>query len=469
VNSTISRPFPARAYFWVFAVLAALVTLAPIRRGDLAGYDDARYALVAKEMIRSGDWLDLRYNDCPVLEHPPMLIWVQAAFFKAFGFHDPIAKLPSALCGFGTIVLVFWLARRLTGDPLLSILAMFVMATSIYFIKYAARAMTDVPFTFFCLCAVCSWVLAEEKPKWYVAAGLFTAMAMLTRALMGVALPMMFAGHLLVARRKLSLGYLGAGLLLAFLPPIAWYAHWLVRYGDYFFQAQSRFFDQEVYGGLTPAWRKYTGAFEYVWMISKSYWPWLPFMLVGLIWAIRSRARRLSVLIPWVATVFFLCSLDSSRVLRYMLPAYPAFAILAAVGLIGVVPQRYLITGLRWVTPALAILVLKVAIWPPVNWHAADTHSMALAGTAASEPGETIALYDQGVPRYDEVNELLWYGDRTVLLLRAEPELSAAMKAPRARVFVVDVDTYRNTIAARIPHQLIRQSGHLVCLRLSSS
>jgi len=157
-----------RVYFAALAILSAIVMLAPIRTGDLAGYDDARYALVAKDIVLTGNWTDLKSNGQPALEHPPLLPWIQAALFLKFGFSDPIAKLPSALSGIGTVLLVYWLGRKLTGDRFTALLAMFVMATSVYFIKYTARAMTDVPFTFLFLCSICAWVLSEEDPRWYL-------------------------------------------------------------------------------------------------------------------------------------------------------------------------------------------------------------------------------------------------------------------------------------------------------------
>ena len=113
----------------------------------------------------------------------------------------------------------------MTGDPFAGVLAMFVMATSIYFIKYAARAMTDVPFTFFFLAAVCAWLLGEDDPRWFLAAAAFAAMAQLTRALAGISIPLLFAIDLMANRRRPPLRYLIAAALIAFVPPAAWYAH----------------------------------------------------------------------------------------------------------------------------------------------------------------------------------------------------------------------------------------------------
>jgi 4-amino-4-deoxy-L-arabinose transferase-like glycosyltransferase len=458
-----------RRLFWILAVLSAIVLLAPIRSGDLAGYDDARYALVAKHVVVSGHWLDIESNGGPALEHPPLFSWMQAALFIPFGFSDPLAKLPSALCGLGVILLVAWLGRRMTGHPFAGVLAMFVMATSIYFLKYAARAMTDVPFTFFFLAAVCSWVLSEDDPRWLLAAGAFAALAQLTRAMMGLSIPILFAVDLIANRRRPPVRYLIAGVLVALVPPIAWYAQWIYRYGEEFFVSNSLYMNQEVYGSLLPTWRRYTGAFEYVAMLVKSYWPWLPAMVAGTVLVIRRRDPKLRLLILWIAVVYVLCAITRSRVLRYMLPAYPAFAILSAIGLLWMLPERYVRNGLRVLTAVLAVVVLAIAIRPPVNLHAAETRPIAVAATRATAPSELITLYDDGAPRDDELNQLQWYGDRYFVPLwqTGQPgKLSIALQKPKTRVFIVDATAFRADVDTRIPNEIIARAGHLVCFRL---
>lgn len=455
--------------FWILATLAAIVLLAPIRKGDLAGYDDARYAMVAKHVVLSGHWLDIESNGSPALEHPPLFSWMQAALFIPFGLSDPLAKLPSALCGLGVILLTAWLGRRLTGAPFAGVLAMFVMATSIYFIKYAARAMTDVPFTFLFLAAVCCWLLGEEDPRWLLAAGVFAGLAQLTRALAGFSIPLFFAADLIVNRRRIPVRYLVATAAIAFLPPVAWYAQWIVRYGHEFFRLSSLYMNQEVTGELSPAWRRYTGAFEYLWMIAKSYWPWLPAMAAGIVCTVRAKDRRGRVLLVWIAVVYLLCAVTKSRVLRYMLPAYPGFAVLSAIGLLWLAPERYLRAGLRILTPLLAVLVLIIAIRPPEAVHAVDTHPMALAATAATAPGERITFYDDGAQRWDEMNEMLWYGNRYFFWVWEASKLPDALENPRTRVFILDVNTYRERVEALIPNQVIARAGHLVCFQLLNS
>jgi 4-amino-4-deoxy-L-arabinose transferase-like glycosyltransferase len=456
----------ARAYFWVFAILAAILLLAPLRTGDLTGYDDAQYAQAAKEMVRTGDWIVPRSNGEPSLENTPMIEWMQAALFSAFGLSDSLARLPSALCGLGTILLVYWLARRLTGDPGTALVTMLVMASSIYFLKYAARGMTDVPFTFFTLCAVCAWSLTDDDPRWYLAAGLAIACAQMTRSMMGLALPAIFVLHLLIVHRRPAWRYALPALALAYLPIVAWYAYLIRLVGASFFEVHSTWLRNEAYGGLTPAWRRYTGAFEYAWMLSKSYWPWLPPMLAGILLVWRKRDPQLTVLIPWVAVVFLLCAAARSRVLRYMLPAYPAFAILAAVALVTLIPPAWLRKGLRIAAPVFALAALALAAFPHTHWEAAETRAMALAATAATKPGERVGFYDDGQPRHDEANQLLWYGDRYLLRTMRAQDFQDALAAGTARVWIMDTDSYQKYAASRRP-AILAQTGHLICIRLA--
>lgn len=456
-----------RRYFLILAILSAILVLAPLRTGDLTGYDDAQYAHIAKDILRTGDWIVLHSNGEPALENSPMLDWMEASLFAAFGFSDALARLPSALCGLGVILLVYWLARRLSGDSWTAVLTMFVMATTLYFLKYTARGMTDVPFTFFVLCAVCAWSLTEDDPRWYLAAGVCTALAQLTRSIMGLALPAVFVLHLLITRRRPPWRYAIPGLVVAYLPLVAWYAYLIHRFGAWFVQVHSTWLQNEVYGGLTPAWRRYTGAFEYAWMLLKSYWPWLPAMIAGLVAVIRGRDRRLWLLIPWVAVVFILCAAARSRVLRYMLPAYPAFAILAALGLRKFVPDRILRRSFRVAVPVAAVAVLAVAAFPRTHYEAAEIRPIAKAATAATDPGERVAFYDGGLPRFDEDNQMQWYGDRFLIRLFSRAQLQEALNAGRARVFVLDQDAYRTFVAGRISHQVLTESGHLICIRLT--
>ena len=286
----------------------------------------------------------------------------------------------------------------------------------------------------------------------------------MTRGLAGVTLPLIFVAHVAITRRRVPILYAGAGLVIAFAPIALWYAYQIHRFGNLFFETHDGWLQREVYGALSPPWRRYTGLPEYIWMISKSYWPWLPATIVGLVAAIRNPKLRL--LPVWIAGMLLVCAAARSRVLRYMLPAYPAFSILAAIGIRWFFSDRWIERGLKILVPGLCLVALVVAIRPQRAEHAAETRPLAVAAAFALPPQEFIAFYDQGIARYDETNQLQWYGAHPFMILLDRASVQNVLRDRRPAVMIVDDSAYRDWISGHAAHQVLARSGHLVCVKL---
>ena len=290
-------------------------------------------------------------------------------------------------------------------------------------------------------------------------------MALMVRGLIGFGLPVIFAAHLIALRRRPRWGYLIPALLIAFLPLAAWYGYLFFRYRDYFVDLHQGWLSREVYGPLSPPWRRYTGAIEYAWMLLKSYWPWLPATVAGIVVIFRERRRPLFVLLAWAGTVFLLCAAARSRVLRYMLPAYPAFAILAAIGLLKWTPRRIIERTMDWAPPIAVVVAILIIVLLPPGWHATEIRAIAQAQDRVLPAGERVGFYDKGDPRYDETNQLEWYGNDLPVFLPTRADLERTLQAGSIRVFVIDKATYREQVQP-LPHDVITESGNLISLRL---
>jgi len=200
-------------------------------------------------------------------------------------------------------------------------------------------------------------------------------------------------------------------------------------------------------------------------MLAKSYWPWLPAMIAGIVVTVRERRRSLFVLLCWIGGVFLLCAAARSRVLRYLLPAYPAFAVLAAAGIMRWTPRRIVERVMVWIPPAaLAAAVSLVVLVPPV-WHATEIRRIAQAEDLLLAPGQYVGVYDKGDPRYDETNQLEWYGNVVPVILPTRDDLEKELRDGKVRVYLVDQATYRDRFEA-LPHDVIAHSDHLVSVRL---
>lgn len=455
------------------SLLLSVVFFSGLHLGGLGGYDDAFYASEGKHMLRSGDWLTVQYNGRRNCEYPPLFIWLEALSMKLFGISDPAAKLPSAVCGLGVVLLVFGISRQLTQCFWMPIVAMWVMALSYDFLKLATHAMTDVPFTFFFTLAVYFFVSARERPGRLFWCGVSVAAAILTRSILGLLPLAIFAAFLLLVRPVAPrfLAWFPVCVVTALGIPALWY---LLGPGRpcltehlAFLQHLSLLQDKGLGREARRLPELLGGMLGYPIGLMSRFLPWWPFMLAGLwtqskaMW--RARDPLATLLVLWVVFLFGLVSLSEAKFFRYLLPAFPAFAILAAL------PIRRWVEGWRPRT-VLAIygflgFAALVASFLPSRWNRAeDMRKLAPLATRASDPADRIALYT-GIPiRYDLGNELLWYGDRLIDYVTDAKIVAQRLRDHPRGVVLMDRPSYLRLFGGHGPAvRVLGQSRNFVC------
>ena len=82
---------------------------------SLISPDEGRYASIALEMARSGDWVTPRLNGLLYFEKPVMQYWIGALALLGLGVSEFSARLWPALSGFLTLLMVGYTAARLWG------------------------------------------------------------------------------------------------------------------------------------------------------------------------------------------------------------------------------------------------------------------------------------------------------------------------------------------------------------------
>ncbi len=97
------------------AALAALLFIPFLGGVHLFDWDEINFAEISREMIASGDYLRPQIGFQPFYEKPPLFIWMQAAAMQLFGVGEFAARLPNALCGIATLLLLFRTGSKLGG------------------------------------------------------------------------------------------------------------------------------------------------------------------------------------------------------------------------------------------------------------------------------------------------------------------------------------------------------------------
>jgi len=455
----------------VLALLAALAIFPSLHRPGLAGFDDSYFAHEGKEMVRTGDWWNVRFNGEFIIAHPPLFLWLEAGSFKLFGVNDPAAKFPSALLGFGTILLLYSLTLELTGDPWLALLAMLVLASTQFFLKNATHAMTDVPFTFFFTLVILFYVKGLKENAYLTLLGLPLALAILTRSVVGFLALGIILVHLVLTKRSrlLRSPWLVGGIAVALALPSIWYVSQYRLHGAAFFASHLQFLNSKMH--VESGSNRWTTVFNYPVALLKYYWPWLPFLVAGLGMAVRAWIREKNeaaiLLVIWVLLVLAPFSLAETRYPRYILSVFPAFSILSAVAL-----SRVISTAKRktFLNASYAILCLAICIsllFPP-KARAADMLKIAPIAEANSSPDQRVLMYTYEDGRADYLYQFLWYSNRYAQLAPDLSDLAATLLRTEGVTAIVDKQSYKK-LAPMIPGktpQIMGESENLICFRI---
>jgi len=462
-----------KTYFLLLAVLSAMLLFNSLHRSGLAGYDDAFFAHQGKEMVLTGDWWNIHCNGHLAFEYPPLYIWLEATSFRLFGINDFAAKFPTALCGLATILLVYFLTYELTGLIWLSLLAMLVLMSTQFFLKNATHAMSDVPFTFLFTLTIFLYLRGLQKPVYLALLGLPLGLAMLTRSVVSFLAVGIIVAHLILTKRYKSLWspWLALGLLLALAFPSAWYGSQVHLHGSEVLAAHFHFVNSKIH--VESASSNWTSVFNYPIALLKYYWPWLPFLLVGL--ALQARAVIVgkdsvaTLLLVWVLLILIPFTLAQTRYPRYIMAVFPAFSILSAIALDRLIPEArrdlFFKSGC-----AIGVLSVCLVLLFPAKTRAADIRALAPIADANSLPGQRLLIYTYENGRSDYQWQFLWYGHRYSDLATDLNDLASRVDAKEDTTVIVDKQSYEK-LRHQVPSntaqswKILGESENLLCFR----
>jgi len=115
-----------------------------LTRTGLISTDEPRYASIAREMARSGDWITPRLWGQPWFEKPALLYWMEGAAFRLGVNQDLAPRLPIALMSVAFLIFFYWILRREFGD-LVAGYATAILATSAAWLGFSHIGVTDLP------------------------------------------------------------------------------------------------------------------------------------------------------------------------------------------------------------------------------------------------------------------------------------------------------------------------------------
>ena len=297
---------------------------------------EAKYAMTAREFL-AGHWrLVPRLYGELYPDKPPLYFWATAGlgWLRGGGIDEVTARLPAVAAAIATVLVTSRLGADLFGARA-GVLSAAILATSNLFFWYARQGHPDQFLTFFVTVAALGlWrgglaPQSDRRPRWIVLAYGAMALGVLSKGLLGVILPLVGATTFLVLTGPLRavparLG-LGPGLPVFALLVLAWYGPAVLQQGPgYLYETLVH---QHVLR-YTRTWAHAEPFYFYLGEFPSGFLPWVPFLPGAVVLAWRAETPRFRFPLAWFVAGFVFLSLSSGKRGPYLLPLYPAGALM---------------------------------------------------------------------------------------------------------------------------------------------
>ncbi len=331
---------------------------------------ESNYALTAKEMVLSADWVSPRIYGNVWFDKPIFFYWLTALSFQLFGFSEWAARLAPALFAAVGVVLLYWFVSK-TNTRRSALLAVVIMGTSFEYILLAKLVITDMVFFVFNCAALgffyLGYVKMDGTKRWYLAAYVSMALAVLTKGPIGALLPTLVMLLVILLQRnwtELKEMYLLIGVLLFAIVALPWYAAMYTLHGMEFI---NNFFGVHNYLRATVSEHpKDNVSYYYLAVFVLSMLPWSALAVKALIQGYKDlrsqKSPLLLFLFLWIVAYFGFYSLMATKYLTYTFPILFPVAILTAIQLERMLAQGKTKEIFYWIGVPVALLMVGYMI-----------------------------------------------------------------------------------------------------------
>ncbi|MEM3112666.1 MAG: glycosyltransferase family 39 protein, partial [Candidatus Anstonellales archaeon] len=306
---------------------------------DLWDPDETRYAVIAREMRESGNWILPHLNGKVYAEKPPLFFWLINLFILFTGEDSEfITRLPSAISGLATVILTFFFGERLFNQKV-GFFSSLILATCIFFPAISRWVMLDSLLTIFFVLALYYFYRGleenERQKTNYLLAGLFMGLGVLVKgpvAYLPIPIFLIFTFFQknlkkFWCRDLLWSLFLSLGIVSVWLGPVC-----IVGGKDYIYQIIiKKLIGTTIEGGKhfhsNPLYFYFT-------RFPLEFFPWIvflpPFFIHG--WKEESEKKKgFLFLSVWFIFIFLFFTLSKGKKDNYLLPLYPASAMMVGV------------------------------------------------------------------------------------------------------------------------------------------
>ena len=202
----------------------------------LNSWDEAWYGSIAKNIVKTGDYVNLTFNGEPFYDHPPMGFWIMSVSYKIFGVNEFATRMPSALAGLGSVVLIFLIGALVFHNKAIGFVATIIFSTCVWFLIRARSGNLDAIFLFFYTLTVYLAYKSRDNFNLFPFLGLAFGSLIMSKTLVGIsALPVILWILFLKKNFKLqNIIYLFLGIIAFVVVVYPWYSAQFAKFSDFY-------------------------------------------------------------------------------------------------------------------------------------------------------------------------------------------------------------------------------------------
>lgn len=354
---------------WAFALFLSLsifIYFWNIWINDIWIPNEAFYAEASREILEKKDFIDIFYNYDHRFNKPPLTYWLITISYLIFGINEFATRLPIVLSALGTIFLTFYIAKELFNRNV-AIISAFVLFFSFQFVINSRYASPEIPLTFFFTLTLYLFLkgIKEKKFMYILLSYISLGLTILTKGypfivlVGGIVIIYLLAVNNFKIKpflQDLKFLKLWIGLPLVFFIGFWWYFVMYYKYGNQFL---SVLFEETIHRAVGGD----KGIRPFFYLIAIT-WAFLPYSLTfyySLI-EIKNYLKKLLFPLIWFITVLIIFTLAKGKIPVYILPAYPAMAVIVGYFLVEYKPNgkiKSVIFNSTFIIQTLVFLVVS--------------------------------------------------------------------------------------------------------------
>ncbi len=330
-----------KGFHWIIVLLVSLLLLFTNLGGwGLWSPDEPRYAEVAREMVVTGDYLVPHLNGEVYTKKPPLLFWLDALSYKLFGVKEWAARLPVALMGLITALATLYFGSRLFS-PRVGFWGSLILITTPWFAWEARRAKMDIPLTLLVVMAIMAFyfgnqVARREKRKkllFYALGFSAVGIGALGKGPVAFSVPGLALACYHLHTRDIHIlkeKEFWLALPLSFLFYFSWLVPACLKLGggyaldQIYYKTSALFLHTKVHRH---------GPLFYFYHIILDAFPWSLFLPGAILYGLKlpeEKKKPYLLLFWWFTANFIFFSIAKTKRATYLLPLYPAIALMIA-------------------------------------------------------------------------------------------------------------------------------------------